>query len=96
MNLINTYFLAFGLPAAPEWLFIGVLALILFGPKKLPSLARGLAEILSEFQKAKEEFHREIRELPPLPKIQEPAEKKAFQASSTTPPPPDSPSSQNG
>ena len=36
--------------------------------------------ILSEFQKAKEEFHREICELPPLPKIQEPLEKKEFQA----------------
>lgn len=80
MNLSNTSFLAFGLPAAPEWLFIGILALVLFGPKKLPSLARGLAEIFHEFQKAKEEFHREICELPPLPKIQEPPEKKVFQA----------------
>ena len=76
MNSFLPIFLAFGLPAAPEWLFIGILALVLFGPKKLPSLARGLAQIFSEFQKAKEEFHREICELPPLPKIQEPAEKK--------------------
>ena len=80
MNFSNTSFLAFGLPAAPEWLFISILALVLFGPKKLPSLARGLAEIISEFQKAKQEFQREICELPPLPKIQEPAEKKQFQA----------------
>ncbi len=76
MNISYPCFLAFGLPAAPEWLFIGILALILFGPKKLPSIARGLAELLSEFQKAKDEFKREICELPPLPKIQEPSEKK--------------------
>lgn len=96
--VILPHFLAFGLPAAPEWLFIAVLALILFGPKKLPSLARGLAEVLSEFQKAKEEFKREICELPPLPKIQEPADKKPFQAVSTPSPKPpqaDNPSSQN-
>jgi sec-independent protein translocase protein TatB len=74
-------FIAFGLPAAPECLFIGILALLLFGPKKLPALARGVAELLNEFQKAKEEFRREICELPPLPKIQEPAEKRVFQAS---------------
>jgi sec-independent protein translocase protein TatB len=78
-------FLAFGLPAAPEWLFIGILALILFGPKKLPALARGLGELFSEFQKAKEEFHREICELPPLPKIQEPEEKKAHNRSESLP-----------
>ncbi|MEI6416906.1 MAG: twin-arginine translocase TatA/TatE family subunit [Verrucomicrobiota bacterium] len=80
MNSLLPLFLAFGLPAAPEWLFIGILALVLFGPKKLPSLARGLAQIFHEFQKAKDEFHREICELPPLPKIQEPPEKKEFQA----------------
>lgn len=98
MNFSNSFFVAFGLPAAPEWLFIGILALVLFGPKKLPSLARGLAQILSEFQKAKQEFHREICELPPLPKIQEPAEKKPFQATPalpSTPLPPDNPSSQS-
>jgi len=79
MHLLSLLPFAFGLPAAPEWLFIGVLALILFGPKKLPSLARGLAEILSEFHKAKDEFKRAICELPPVPKIQEPTEKKLFQ-----------------
>ncbi|MBX9577580.1 MAG: twin-arginine translocase TatA/TatE family subunit [Chthoniobacterales bacterium] len=85
MNFSSSFFLAFGLPAAPEWLFIGILALVLFGPKKLPSLARGLAQIFSEFQKAKEEFHRAICELPPLPKIQEPPEKKPFQATPALP-----------
>ena len=73
-------FLAFGMPAAPECIFVAILALVLFGPKKLPSLARNLAAILGELQKAKEEFQRELFQLPPLPKIQEPLDKKIFQA----------------
>ena len=64
--------LAFGMPGAPEWIFISILALVLFGPKKLPELARGLGKALAELQKAKEDFHREISGVPPLPKIQAP------------------------
>ena len=69
---MTTLILAFGMPAAPEWIFIGILALVLFGPKKLPELARGLGKALAELQKAKEDFHREITGVPPLPKIQSP------------------------
>lgn len=64
--------LAFGMPAAPEWIFIAILALVLFGPKKLPELARGIGKALGELQKAKEDFHREITGVPPLPKIESP------------------------
>ena len=78
-------FLAFGLPAAPEWTFIGVLALILFGPKKLPGLARSCAKVLAEFQKAKEEFQREILQIPELPQIKEPLEKKVFSPQPASP-----------
>jgi len=62
--------LAFGMPAAPEWIFIGILALLLFGPKKLPELARGFGKAMRELQKAKEDFQREITGVPPLPKIE--------------------------
>ncbi|GEM_PF-450040 len=62
--------LAFGMPAAPEWIFIGILALVLFGPKKLPELARGFGKAMGELQKAKEDFQREITGVPPLPKIE--------------------------
>jgi len=27
--------LAFGMPAAPEWIFIGILALVLLGPQEV-------------------------------------------------------------
>ena len=64
--------LAFGMPAAPEWIFIGILALVLFGPKKIPEIARGLGKALGELQRAKEEFHREITGVPPIPKIESP------------------------
>ncbi|MBX9742205.1 MAG: twin-arginine translocase TatA/TatE family subunit [Chthoniobacterales bacterium] len=77
--------LAFGLPAAPEWTFIGVLALILFGPKKLPDIARAAAKILSEFQKAKEEFQRELLQVPKLPEIKQPQERRVH-ATSPLPP----------
>lgn len=64
--------LAFGMPAAPEWIVIGILALILFGPKKIPEIARGLGKALGELQRAKEDFQREITGVPPLPKIESP------------------------
>jgi len=72
--------LAFGMPAAPEWIFIGVLALVLFGPKKLPELARGIGKALGELQKAKEDFHREITGAPQLPKIESPTGMEAYKA----------------
>jgi len=85
-------FLAFGMPAAPEWIFIGILALVLFGPKKLPELARGFGKALNELQKAKEDFHREITGVSPLPKIESPTgvqstalEKSASDQSGVTP-----------
>lgn len=67
-----TPILAFGMPAAPEWIFVGILALVLFGPKKIPEIARGLGKALGELQRAKEDFHREITGVPPLPKIESP------------------------
>jgi len=77
--------LAFGMPAAPEWIFIGILALVLFGPKKLPELARGIGKALGELQKAKEDFHREISGVPPLPKIESPTGLQPTAPESTAP-----------
>ncbi len=35
-----------------EWLIILIIVLLLFGPKKLPELARGLGKALYEFKRA--------------------------------------------
>jgi sec-independent protein translocase protein TatB len=40
----------------PEMLFIFLLALIVFGPKKLPDLARQLGKIMAEFKRATNDF----------------------------------------
>ena len=39
-----------------EMAVIGILALVLFGPKRLPELARNLGKALAEFRRAKEEL----------------------------------------
>lgn len=47
-----------------ELLVILIVALILFGPKKLPELARSFGKAVAEFNRAKNEFSQEgFREL---------------------------------
>ena len=44
----------------PEMVVIGAVALIVFGPKRLPELGRTLGKTLKGFQTASKEFEREI------------------------------------
>ncbi len=44
----------------PETVFIFFLALILFGPKKLPELGRTVGKALTEFRRASNEFKAQI------------------------------------
>ena len=46
--------------AGPDLLIILLIVLVLFGPKKLPELARGWGQAMREFTKAKDEIEREI------------------------------------
>jgi sec-independent protein translocase protein TatB len=43
-----------------ELFFIGVLALIIFGPKKLPEIGRQVGRALAEFKRASNEFKAQI------------------------------------
>ncbi len=46
--------------AGGDLLIILVILLLLFGAKKLPELAKGMGQAVKEFNKAKDEFEREI------------------------------------
>jgi sec-independent protein translocase protein TatA len=52
------FLLIFESIGAPELLVILVVALIIFGPRKLPQLAQSLGRSLSEFRRASDEFKR--------------------------------------
>ncbi len=47
--------LAFGLPSGSEWLWIALIALLLFGGAKLPSLMRSMGGSIKEFKKGMDE-----------------------------------------
>lgn len=46
----------------PELIIILVIALVVFGPQKLPELARSLGKGLAEFKRASNDFRRGIDE----------------------------------
>lgn len=60
----------------PEMAVILVLALLVFGPKKLPEIGRSLGKAIKGFQDAsrefEDEFKREAKQLEESPKIQSP------------------------
>ena len=51
----------FGL-GIPELLVIFIIALIVFGPKKLPDIGKSIGRAMAEFKKAQEEFQESVRE----------------------------------
>ncbi len=50
------------MPSTPDFAFIVLLALLLFGPKKLPVLARQLGKLMADFRRASNEFRTQMEE----------------------------------
>jgi sec-independent protein translocase protein TatA len=78
MMTIFALLAAFGLPTGPEFWFLIILVLLLFGAKRLPTLARSIGKSIHEFRRAKNEFETEIE------RAGEEAEKEADLAKART------------
>ena len=61
----------------PEMAVIGAVALLVFGPTRLPELGRTLGKTLKGFQSASKEFEREINKAMADPEVSEDAPKPA-------------------
>ncbi|MFV0416244.1 MAG: twin-arginine translocase TatA/TatE family subunit [Chthoniobacterales bacterium] len=81
---MTTPLLAFSMPGWPEILVILFLVLLIFGAKRLPELAKGIAQSMNEFRKAKDEFDRELHRSADDLKIKEPEEKQTHQTPKST------------
>ena len=55
----------------PEMAVIGAVALLVFGPKRLPELGRTLGKTLKGFQSASKEFEREINKAMADPDVED-------------------------
>lgn len=57
-NPLEVYLIILDSLGSIELLFIAIMALVFFGPRKLPQLSRTLGKNLAEFRKASEDFKR--------------------------------------
>ena len=68
-------------PGPSELFLIAILALVVFGPKRLPEIARQVGKAVAEVRKMSRQFEREVREMTdPITKEVKDAEAKARQA----------------
>jgi len=68
----------------PEMAVIGAVALLVFGPKRLPELGRTLGKTLKGFQSASKEFEREINKAMAEPESLPKAEDSSDEPSSSS------------
>ncbi len=73
----------FGSIGMPELIIILTLALIIFGPRKLPELGRSLGKSLGEFKRASNELRNTLDE-----EIRIEEERSTTQKAAAAPPPP--------
>lgn len=72
----------FGSIGMPELIIIFVIALIIFGPRKLPELGRSLGKSIAEFKKASNELKSTLEE-----EIRLEEQRSTIEASKTAAPP---------
>jgi sec-independent protein translocase protein TatA len=77
----------FGSLGMPEMLVILVIALIIFGPRKLPELGRSLGKSLAEFKKASNELRNTLEEEIRIDEQRTADEKRTAEAAKPTVPP---------
>lgn len=79
----------FGTLGGPEILLLLVLALIVFGPRKLPEIGRTMGRMLAEFRRASNDFKRTIEDEVEAEKLKEVMAdtREAFQAEPASAPP---------
>ncbi len=61
LQSLNTVFLL-SAPGGPEWIFIIIIVILLFGGKKIPELMRGLGKGMREFKDARDNVKSEIEQ----------------------------------
>ena len=74
----------FGSIGMPELIIIFVIALIIFGPRKLPELGRSLGKSLAEFKKASNELRNTLEEEIRIEEQKEASSKATANTSSTS------------
>ena len=76
----------FGSIGMPELIIIFVIALIIFGPRKLPELGRSLGKSLAEFKRASNELKSTLEEEIRLEEQQRETQKVAAPQQTSVPP----------
>jgi sec-independent protein translocase protein TatA len=71
-----------------DGIIILIIVLVIFGPKKLPELARGMGQAIKEFHKAKDEIERELTKTPEVPVQPAPGQQPRQPAELPAAPPP--------
>jgi sec-independent protein translocase protein TatA len=69
----------------PEIVILLVLALIVFGPQKLPELCRSLGKGMAEFKRASNDFRRRIEDEARTAEEKEPVVKESLAGETTEP-----------
>jgi Tat protein translocase TatB subunit len=77
----------FGTLGGPEILLLLILALIVFGPRKLPEIGKSMGKMLAEFRRASNDFRRTIEDEVEAEKMREAMAEQPTAAPSLPAPP---------